>query len=65
MRKCLEKNGKNVILGHISFFIAVFNKFQFTCDLHDALNQKNSSSFDFSSKAILLQFFKNRIFWKN
>ena len=41
-----------------------FNKLQFTWDLHDALNLKNNSSFDFSLEAILLQIFKNRIFWK-
>ena len=31
--------------------------FAFTCDLHDTLNQKNNSTFDFSLKAI-----RNRIF---
>ena len=63
MQKNLEKNGKNVMLQHIAFCIVVFfNKFQLTCELNDALNQKNNSSFDFSLKAILLQYFKDRIF---
>ena len=56
MRKFLEKNGKNVILGHSALCIV-----KFTYDLHGALNQKNNSSFDFSLEAILLQCFKNRI----
>ena len=47
MRKFLQENGKNVIFGHIPFCIVVFPKFQFTYDLHDALNQKNNNSFDF------------------
>ena len=65
MRIVLEKYGKNVTFEHIAFCIVFFfslNKFQFTCDLHDALNQKNNSSYDFSLKTILLQFWKNRIF---
>ena len=61
MRKFLEKNGWG---GHSSFCIVVFQQIQFICDLQDAPNQKNSS-FDFSLKAILLQFWKKSHFLKN
>ena len=64
MQKYLEKNGKNVFLWYIAFCIVVFQQFKFIGDLRDALNQKKQHCFHFSLKAILLHFFKNRIFWK-
>ena len=48
VRNVLERNGKNVILGHIAFCIFVFQQISVYSSLHGALNQKNNSSFDFS-----------------
>ena len=57
-----EKRLKGNDGAYCFLYSCFFNKFQFTCDLHDALNQTDNSSFDFSLEAILLPFFKNRIF---
>ena len=48
--------GAHCFLYSCSYFSTNFSLFV-TCDMHDALNQKNNSSFDFSLKAILLIFF--------
>ena len=64
VRNVLEKKlTRN--FGANCFLCMFFSRFQFTCDVHDALQQKNSKSFYFYWKGILLQFWKNRIFLKN
>ena len=55
MRKFLEKKGKNLNFGAYCFlYRSFFSRFQFTRDLHDALNQENSKSFYFYLNGILL-----------
>ena len=61
--KILKEKNENVILGYTVFFV-FFSRFQFTCDLHDASNQKNNKSFDFYWNGILMQFWKICIFCK-
>ena len=60
-----EKNGKNAILGHIAFCIVVFQQISVYLWPAWCTKSEKNSSFDFTLKAILLQFFKNHIFWKN
>ena len=62
MRNSLERNGKNVILGHIAFCIVVFQQISLYLRPARCTNQNNNSSFEFYVKAILLQFWKNRDF---
>ena len=64
MRNYLEKKGKNVILGNTAFCKGLFqSSLVYMCPAWRNKSE-NSKSFDFYWKGILLQFFKNHIFWK-
>ena len=80
MQKSLEKNCKNVILGHIALCIVVFQQISVYfwpawCTKSEKQKKKKKkkkkkSSFDFSLKSFFPHFFffffvfLNRIFWK-
>ena len=60
-----SKKKKKVIVG-ILLFVSVFsNRFQFTSNLHDAVNQKNNKSLDFYWKGIFTAIFKKSHFQKH
>ena len=56
MQKVLEKNGKNIILGHIAFCIAVFQEISVYLWPARCTKSENNSFYLFSLKAILLHF---------
>ena len=58
--KSYKKN--SVFLWHTVFFIVLFRRFQFKCDLHDLANQENNKSYYFYLN--LMKFLKNHIFCK-